>query len=301
MRVVVGGGSGFVGSALCRLLGSRGHTVTLVSRSPGSGRVTWGQLEARGLPPCDAALNLAGLPALGDPLRRWSPELSAELRGSRVETTAALARAVWAARPRPRTWLLVTGVGYYRPSRTARYTEDSPGGDSDLWARLVAAWEAAARLPESPGGRQASPVRHVVVRPGVVLGKGGGIVSRVLWPFRLGLGGPMGSGTQPFPWVHVDDLAGIVAHALETPSVCGVLNAVAPGAVTNADFARELGRALGRPALLPMPSWLVNAALGRERGLLLLRGQQVSPQRTLESGYRFKFPELAAALQEVVS
>ncbi|XP_032806126.1 epimerase family protein SDR39U1 [Petromyzon marinus] len=297
MRVVVGGGSGFVGSALCRLLGSRGHTVTLVSRSPGSGRVTWEELKARGLPPCDAALNLAGLPAI-DPLRRWSPELSAELRSSRVETTAALARAVSEAKPRPHTWLLVTGVGYYRPSRTAHYTEDSPGGDSDFWAQLVTAWETAAKLP---GSQQESAVRQVVVRPGLVLGKGGGAMSRMVWPFWLGLGGPIGNGKQPFPWVHVDDLAGIIAHALETPSVCGVLNAVAPSAVSNADFARELGRALGRPALLPMPGFFVNAMLGRERGLLLLQGQSVSPKRTLESGYRFKFPELAPALEEVVS
>ncbi|NWW39759.1 D39U1 protein, partial [Panurus biarmicus] len=253
------------------------------------------ELSRSGLPLCDAVVNLAGENVL-NPFRRWGDAFCREVINSRVETTKTLAKAIAAAEQPPRAWVLVTGVGYYRPSPTAEYTEDSPGGDFDFFSRLVSSWEAAALIP-------GSQTRGVVVRSGVVLGRDGGAISQMLLPFRLGLGGPMGSGLQPFPWIHIQDLSGIVCHALEKESVQGILNGVAPSSpgTSNGRFAAELAAALGRPALLPVPAWAVRAVFGAERAAMLLQGQRVLPKRTLESGYRFIFPELPAALQDVVA
>ncbi|XP_073166228.1 epimerase family protein SDR39U1 isoform X3 [Lepidochelys kempii] len=247
MRVLVGGGTGFVGGALTQLLRSRGHEVTHVSRHLGPDRISWDELARSGLPPCDAAVNLAGENVL-NPLRRWDDPFRRVVVTSRVATTKTLAKAIAEAERPPRAWVLVTGVG-------------------------------------------------------VVLGKGGGAVSQMLWPFRLGLGGPVGSGLQPFPWIHVRDVAGVVCHALETEGVHGVLNGVSPASpsTSNADFARELGSALGRPALLPLPSWAVRGVFGAERAVMLLEGQRVAPKRTLESGYCFVYPDLPSALRDIVS
>ncbi|KAM6314899.1 epimerase family protein SDR39U1 [Aegotheles albertisi] len=295
MRVLVGGGTGFVGRALTQLLRSRGHQVTPVSRHRGPDRLSWEELSQSGLPLCDAVVNLAGENVL-NPFRRWSDAFCREVFNSRIETTKTLAKAIADSEQPPRAWVLVTGVGYYRPSPTAEYTEDSLGGDFDFFSRLVSSWEAAALIP-------GSPARGVVVRSGVVLGRDGGAISQMLWPFRLGLGGPLGSGLQPFPWIHVRDLAGIVCHALETESVRGVLNGVSPSspATSNGTFARELAVALGRPALLPVPAWALRAVLGAERAALLLEGPRVLPKRTLESGYSFIFPHLDGALKDIVA
>ncbi|KAJ7313037.1 hypothetical protein JRQ81_004301 [Phrynocephalus forsythii] len=295
MRVLVGGGTGFVGRTLTQLLQSRGHDVTVISRQPGKNRITWEDLSRMGLPPCDGAVNLSGENVL-NPFRRWNESFRQEVVDSRVKPTEILAKAIAEAEHPPRAWVLVTGVGYYKPSNTSRYTEDSPGGDFDFFSRLVTRWEAAAKIPE---GR----TRQVVVRSGVVLGKDGGAVAQMLWPFRLGLGGPIASGRQPFPWIHVVDLAGIVTHALEKEGVTGILNGVSPTAVitTNGDFARAMGSALQRPALLPLPGFAVSAIFGPERSVMLLEGQRVEPKRTLETNYRFAFPDLPSALHDILA
>ncbi|XP_032035198.1 epimerase family protein SDR39U1 isoform X1 [Hylobates moloch] len=318
MRVLVGGGTGFIGTALTQLLNARGHEVTLVSRQPGPGRITWvrpssgsgweggvgrgrgtvcflrqDELAASGLPSCDAAVNLAGENIL-NPLRRWNETFQKEVLGSRLETTQLLAKAITKALQPPKAWVLVTGVAYYQPSLTAEYDEDSPGGDFDFFSNLVTKWEAAARLP-------GDSTRQVVVRSGVVLGRGGGAIGHMLLPFRLGLGGPIGSGYQFFPWIHIGDLAGILTHALEANHVHGVLNGVAPSSATNAEFAQTLGAALGRRAFIPLPSTVVQAVFGRERAIMLLEGQKVIPRRTLATGYQYSFPELGAALKEIVA
>ncbi|XP_012920749.1 epimerase family protein SDR39U1 isoform X2 [Heterocephalus glaber] len=206
-----------------------------------------------------------------------------------------LAKAITKAPQAPQAWIVVTGVAYYQPSLTAEYDEASPGGDFDFFSKLVTRWEAVARLP-------GDSTRQVVVRSGVVLGRGGGAIGHMLLPFRLGLGGPIGSGRQFFPWIHIRDLVGILTHALEANHVQGILNGVAPASTTtSAEFARALGAALGRPAFIPVPSTVVQAVFGQERAIMLLEGQKVVPRRTLATGYQYSFPELEAALKEVVA
>lgn len=155
--------------------------------------------------------------------------------------------------------------------------------------------QAASRL-------RGLPVPSLLPVLGVVLGRGGGAIGHMLLPFRLGLGGPIGSGHQFFPWIHIQDLAGILTHALEANHVQGILNGVAPASTTtNAEFAQSLGTALGRPAFIPLPGTVVRAVFGRERAIMLLEGQKVVPRRTLATGYQYSFPELGAALKEIVA
>ncbi|XP_063157545.1 epimerase family protein SDR39U1 [Candoia aspera] len=295
MRVLIGGGTGFIGRNLSQVLKNRGHEVTLISRHPGKNRFTWDELSRLGLPPCEGVVNLAGANVL-NPLQRWNDSFRQEVISSRVETTKSLAKAIAATEYPPRAWVLVTGVGYYQPSHITKYTEESPGGDFDFFSRLVTSWEEAAKIP-------GDATRQVVVRSGVVLGRDGGAIGQMLWPFRLGLGGPIASGHQPFPWIHVVDLAGIVTHALEQQGLSGVFNGVSPSAVgtTNRDFAQAMGSALRRPAFLPLPGFVVRAIFGSERSIMLLEGQCVIPKRTLESAYSFLFPDLSSALQDILA
>lgn len=305
MRVLIGGGSGFIGRELTRLLGKSGHEVTLISRQPGPGRITWAQLESDGLPPCEAAVNLSG-ENLMNPMRWWNESYKKDLFSSRINTTKTLAQAIAASPNPPRSWVLVTGVACYKPSLTAEYTEDSEWTPFDLLSRLVKEWEAAALLPED----MAQTTKQVVIRPGAVLGRDGGAMKQMLLPFWLGLGGTLGSGRQPFPWIHVSDMAGVIAHALgpgsspdapvSHPVLPQVLNGVAPAHNTNYEFTKELGRALRRPTVFPVPAFVVNALLGSERALVLTQGQRVSPKRTLETGYQYQYPDLTSALKEIV-
>ncbi|XP_055359793.1 epimerase family protein SDR39U1 isoform X2 [Betta splendens] len=288
MRVLVGGGSGFVGRELTRLLQAKGHEVTVISRQPGPGRITWDELETRGLPLCEGAVNLAG-ESLMNPLR------------CRIDTTKTLAQAIAASPNPPHSWVLVSGLACYKPSLTAQYTEDSEWTPFDLFSKLVKEWEASALLPDSV----AKITKQVVIRSGIVLGRGGAMKQMML-PFLLGLGGTLGSGSQPFPWIHVSDLAGIIAHSLEhrvdtpSPSPPQVLNGVAPALNTNYEFTKELGRILRRPTVFPVPGFVLNVLMGSERAAILTEGQKVIPKRTLESGFQYKYTDLTSALKEIV-
>lgn len=303
MRVLVGGGSGFVGRELTRLLRDKGHEVTVISRQPGPGKITWGELESRGLPPCEGAVNLAGENVL-NPLRWWNESYKKDLFSSRIDTTKALSQAIASSPSPPHSWVLVSGVACYKPSLTAEYTEESDWAPFDLLSQLVKEWEAAALLPDSA----AKTTKQVVIRAGAVLGRDGGAMKQMLLPFWLGLGGTLGSGNQPFPWIHVSDLAGIIARSLEPPANTEapapppqVYNGVAPALTTNYEFTKELGRILRRPTIFPVPEFVMSALLGSERAVILTQGQKVKPIKTLESGYQFKYPDLTSALKQIVA
>ncbi|KAM9501470.1 epimerase family protein SDR39U1 [Clarias gariepinus] len=301
MRVLIGGGSGFIGRELIRLLKVKGHEVTVISRHPGVGRITWADLESAGLPVCDAVVNLAGENIL-NPLRRWSESYRADVFNSRINTTRSLTHCITSSHTPPQSWVLITGLACYRPNGETQYTEDSEWTTFDLWSQLVKEWEEVGRLP----GNATENTRQVVIRSGVVLGRGGGAIQQMLPPFWLGLGGTLGSGSQPFPWIHVSDLAGIIAHSLDPSCVPAsprpaVFNGVAPALNTNLEFTRELGQALRRPTPLPVPEFLLRAALGPERAAILTQGARVVPRRALESGFRFQYPDLTSALRQILS
>jgi uncharacterized protein len=313
IHVVVGGGSGFIGAALTRALRERGDRVTWISRAPGADRITWDGLRAEGLPACDAVVNLAGKHIL-NLQQPWDDAYKAELIASRVETTRALVNSINASVSPPSVFVSTAGKCFYG-TRELTGREDYPILDEssepmglDYPAELVRQWESAA-------GGVDPRVRHAKVRVGVVLGA----VERKSWlgrfwrigaargflpiirlPFCLGLGCAIGSGKQPFPWIHIDDMVGVLMHVIDEPGTSGKYNAVAPGIVNNADFTRAFGRALRRPVVWTAPSWLVRAIVGDERSSILLEGQHVVPRRTLESGYRFRFPTIDAALDNLV-
>lgn len=295
MQVIIGGGTGFLGSALRRLLQQKGHEVTVVSRSAGKGKITWNQLNRDGLPQCDAVVGLSGENVL-NPLKRWNESFKQEVRDSRLKTTGSLVKAITEANQPPKVFVCTSAIGFYPTSDTEVYTEDSPPNDVDFMTRLCIDWEEATKLPDSH-----SNVRRVTVRTGIVLGKDGGAMQSMIWPFWFGVGGIMGSGKQLFPWIHIDDLAGIFAHAIENENVNGVLNGVAPSIATNHGFTKAMGAAMCRPTVLPLPGFVVNTMFGGERGKMLLEGQNVVPKRTLESGYQYKFDNIDNALTDIMS
>lgn len=302
MRIVLSGGTGFIGSALRESLVEKGHEVVILTRqsarenqpgvrtryrswNPGT-KGTW-ENEVDGV---DAVINLAGEPIVG---KRWTPEQKQKIGKSRVQATQAIVKAIKDARKKPFLLLNASAIGYYGPHRDEELTEESPAGD-DFLARTCQAWEAEARRAEGLG------LRVVRLRIGIVLEKGGGALAKMLPPFQMGLGGPLGTGKQWMSWIHLKDLVGMIHFILERKEVRGVVNGTSPNAVRMKEFARTLGRALHRPAIFPVPEFVVRILLG-EMSDVLLKGQRVLPKRALEAGYPFKYPELESALKEILS
>jgi uncharacterized protein len=297
MRVLVSGASGLVGAALVPFLRTQGHRVLrLVRRAPESAdEVKWnpdsGRLDLAAADEIDAVVHLAGA-GIAD--ARWTAERRREIRDSRVVATRALAETL-ASLPRPpRVVVGGSAIGFYGDGGDAWLDETSPAGSGFL-AELTRAWEAAWAPLDRAG------TRRVYLRTGVVLSSRGGALAKLLTPFRLGLGGRVGNGNQWWSWISIDDQLGAIGHALATDSVRGPLNAVAPMPVTSFEFARTLGRVLGRPSALPAPAWALRAALGR--GLAdeaLLASQRARPATLAATGYRFRHEKLEAALRHVL-
>lgn len=290
MRILVTGGTGFVGRHLLDHLERAGHSVSLVSRRPNVG-VGWEEDSlARAVEAHEAIVHLAGAGIFD---RRWSAAYRDEIRASRVDTTRRVAELC--ARVGDRRLVSTSAVGYYGP-QARDGDEGSPPGE-DFLAGVCRDWEAALEPARAAG------IPTAVVRTGVALGADGGALKRMLLPFRLGLGGPLGSGRQPFPWIHVDDLCRLYAHLVTRrdggEAFDGPFNAVAPGLCDQRSFARTLGRVLGRPAFLPAPAPALRLALGGVAEVLL-EGQGVAPRRTLATGFTFGHPNLEPALRELV-
>lgn len=294
MHVLVTGGTGFIGRALCPALLQAGHRVSVLTRdATRAARILPGVQALEDLAQADAAdaaINLAGEPLAEG---RWSETRKRRFRTSRIGTTRTLLE--WIARQpdaqRPRCLLSGSAIGYYGDAGERVLDEASPAGD-DFAAQLCRDWEAEAARARELG------VRVTLLRTGVVLGRDGGALARMLPPFRLGLGGRMGDGRQWMSWIHRDDHVGLLLWLLERGGD-GAYNATAPAPVTNADFARQLGKALHRPALLPAPAAALRLAFG-EMADLLLGSQRVLPARAQQEGYAFRYPELGAALSAAV-
>ncbi len=279
MNVLLLGGSGFVGRHLAAALRERGDAVTIASlRDPAA--------AARAAAACDAVVNLAGEPLA----QRWNAALKRRVQESRVDAPRRFLELAGQNSRRPAVYVSASAIGYYGTSETATFDEESPPGD-DFLARVCVAWEREAGRASELG------MRVAIVRTGVALGSDGGALSKILPPFRAGAGGRVGSGQQWLSWVHVDDLAGIYLMSLD--GVQGVVNACAPNPVTNSQFTEDLGAALHRPAKLPVPTLALRALLG-EGADILLKGQRVLPRKAELLGYRFRFPELKAALENLL-
>ena len=288
MKVLLTGASGFVGSHLSKRLRAAGHQVLPVSRRPAAGGYDWSDASLeRGVLEADAVIHLAG-ENLFD--KRWTATQKEVLRSSRMQPTMKLAKLV-AAR-KPACLISSSAVGYYGASEDVHFVETSPRGQGFL-ADLCGEWEGATSAAADAG------VRTAIVRTGVALGRGGGALAKMLLPFKLGIGGPLGSGRQWLSWVHIDDLVALFQFLLEKEGASGPFNATAPQPVTMKTFATALGRALHRPAIFPVPGPMLKLALG-EVADVLLTGQYVEPQRAREGGFTFRFANVDAALHDVV-
>jgi uncharacterized protein (TIGR01777 family) len=299
-RVVVAGGSGFVGRGLVEELAARGYEVAVLSRRPGravaglpeSARVVGWEADWAGeLPGAAGVVNLAGASIGGG---RWTAQRKQAILSSRVETTGRLVDAIRAlpASRRPPVLVSASGIDYAGDRGEEPVTEEAEPGDSFL-AGVCVAWEDAARRAEALG------VRVVLMRTAFVFGRGAPAVRLLALPFRLFVGGPLGSGRQWFPWISLEDTVRLYALALERHSLTGPVNAVAPEQVRQRELARELGRVLRRPAVFPTPAPLLRLALG-EQADLLLHGQRAEPRKALEAGFEFRHPLLHATLEEAL-
>jgi hypothetical protein len=292
MHVLVTGGTGLVGRPLRKALAAAGHAVTVVSREPmrvPARAVGWDDLDAI-MPEVDAVVNLAGA-SIAD--GRWTAKRKTAIRRSRVEGTRSLVLAMGRAARKPQVLVSASAVGVYGPQGDEPVDETAPSGAGFL-ASVCRAWESEASAATALG------VRVVLLRLGVVLAPGGGALGRMLIPFRAGVGGRLGSGRQWMSWVHVDDVVGLVLAALQTEALAGPVNATAPHPVTNRDFTKALGRAVERPAFLPVPGLVLRLALG-EMASMLLTGQRVLPAAATDAGYTFQFPEIDGALAACVT
>src|SRR5262249_8676761 len=301
MRVFITGATGFLGSALTARLVADGHRVVAWVRSIERARARLGadvdlvQVSAgfdaliAGVSGADAVVNLAGEPLIG---RRWTVERRLVLEASRVQVTDDLVRAVAAASARPRVLVSGSGCVCYGDRVDERLTEQSSRGD-DFLGRLCRDWERAAMAADALG------LRVVLSRTAVVLGRGGGALAQMLPPFKLGLGGPIGSGRQYMPWIHLSDFTASLAAALTDARYRGPITAVAPQEATSRAFAAALGHALHRPAVLPVPAFALRAIFG-EAATVLLASQRVEPRALLDRGFIFSFPDLDGALASII-
>jgi uncharacterized protein (TIGR01777 family) len=299
MKVVVTGATGTIGSAVVRALQQRGDEVTVLSRDRARARERLGDVDAHewadpksepapagALEGRDAVVHL-----LGEPIaQRWSSAAKREIDESRRLGTRNLVEGLRATEARPSVLVSQSAVGYYGPRGDEPLDEDAPPG-SDFLARVVVAWEDEARKAEELG------MRVAIARTGVVLSQDGGALEKMLPPFKLGVGGPVAGGKQYVPWVHMDDVVGVILFALGHDQASGPLNATAPEPVTNKELSKALGRVLHRPAFAPVPALAVKALYG-EMATIVITGQRAVPKRLRELGYTWKRPDLESALRD---
>lgn len=306
MKIAITGATGFVGSRLTARLHEEGHQVVVLTRSTATAQAlfpatTFPNLEIVTYTPqalgdwqyclsgCEGVVNLAGA-AIAE--QRWTPERKQEILESRSRGTQTLVDAIAAANPKPQVLVNASAIGYYGTSETETFTEQSAAGD-DFLAQVCQDWEAAAQTVEQLG------VRLVIPRIGIVLGDGGAI-AKMIPPFRMFAGGPIGTGKQWFSWIHREDLVQFMITALHTPQMRGVYNATAPQPLRMGEFCQVLGQAMGRPSWLPVPNFVIETLLG-DGAIVVLEGQQVLPQALESQGFTYQYPEAAGAIAEVLS
>ncbi|MCO7504874.1 MULTISPECIES: TIGR01777 family oxidoreductase [Pseudomonas] len=296
MHILLTGGTGLIGRHLCRFWLDRGYRLTVWSRRPaqvaqvcGAGVRGIARLDELGDEPVDAVVNLAGAPIADRP---WTSHRRALLWASRITLTEQLIAWLQGRQQRPAVLISGSAVGWYGDGGERELTELSQPVKEDFASQLCIAWEETALRAEALG------MRVVLVRTGLVLAAEGGFLSRLRLPFKLGLGGPIGSGRQWMPWVHLDDQIALIDFLLQREDASGPYNACAPEPVRNREFARRLGRALHRPAFMPLPALVLRAGLG-ELSVLLLGGQRARPVRLLAAGFTFRYNDVQSALDDL--
>lgn len=295
MNITLTGANGFLAKTLIERLQKEGHQLHVLGRKPveGLGFSNWDAMS--GPPPedslktADAIVHLAGEPVA----QRWTPDVKRKIRDSRILGTRNLVHGLSTQSRRPRVLISGSATGYYGSRGDEVLTEKSAPGD-DFLAQVCVDWEKEAQMAESLG------VRVVRLRTGVVLGKNGGALQKILPPFRLGLGGRISSGKQWMPWIHIDDIAGLIKFAIKHEQTSGPLNGTAPKPATNTEFTETLAQALRRPAVFTVPAFALKLAYG-EMASVVLGSQRAVPAGAQSAGYRFEFQELAVALADVVA
>jgi uncharacterized protein (TIGR01777 family) len=299
MRVLVTGASGLIGSAVCDALLARGDEVVGLTRDPERARPknptvrwhAWQPVTERPPPEAFEEVN-AVVNLIGEEInQRLTDRAKKSIRDSRITASKNLLQGVEAARDRPRVFVGQSAVGYYGHRGEQIVDEDAPPGPSAFDVDLVVEWEAAERQAETVG------MRVVILRTAPILTKTSGLLRQLLLPFKLGLGGPIAGGDQYLPWIHLDDEVGMILWALGSEDATGAINAAAPNAVTNREFSKALGRALNRPAVIPVPKLAVAAIRGRELAEIVSGGARVVPRRAQDLGYRFKYERIDEAME----
>lgn len=297
-RLLITGGSGFIGSRLVPVLIEQGYDVVILTRNPDqtarqfkhtvSSINQFDSLDDTDV--FDVVINLAGQ---GITDKRWTPDIKRQLRESRITTTRKLIRYLQVSEKKPECFISGSAIGYYGDQGEKLVDEDA-SGDSSFSSKLCLDWEAEAKPAELLG------IRTCYLRTGIVLGDKGGALAKMLPAFKLGLGGSMGDGRQWMSWIHIDDLIGIIIHAINDKEIKGAINGTSPNPVTNRAFSSTLARVLRRPAFFPLPAFVLKLLLGEMAKELLLSGQRVIPEKILLAGYNFQYAELENALREVL-
>ncbi|NEP02873.1 MAG: TIGR01777 family protein [Symploca sp. SIO2E9] len=300
MKVAITGATGFVGSRLVECLQAKGHQPLILTRNSTTASRSFPNLEIitytpkksgnwqKAIAGCDGVINLAGEPIAEN---RWTSECKQEIFDSRKLGTQKIVEAIAMANPKPAVLVNASAIGYYGTSETATFDETSPTG-RDFLAKVCQAWEAEAEKVKAAG------IRLVILRLGIVLGDGGAL-AKMITPFKLFAGGPIGTGRQWFSWIHRDDLVNLIIEALTNQELEGTLNATAPKPVLMSELSETLGDVLNRPSWLPVPSFALEALLG-EGSQVVLEGQRVLPKRTTSYGFEYQYPNLKQALAQIL-
>ena len=296
MRILITGANGLIGTALQRSFDEIGHELLLASRKEAkdSQHIQWdvekGFSEPERLEGVDAVVHLAGESVFG---LSWSDAKKKAIRDSRVDGTRSVVEAISRLKARPNVLVAASAIGFYGDRGDEEMTESSAAGDTFL-AEVSKEWESEARRAEDAG------IRTVLLRTGIILSKDGGALGTMLLPFKLGIGGVVGSGKQWMSWISIDDHIRVINYAIEYENVRGAVNSVSPNPVTNGEFTKTLGEVLYRPTILPLPSFAVNMVFGEMGDALLLASTRVVPKRLEDAGFEFKYPELKTAIEHAV-
>jgi uncharacterized protein (TIGR01777 family) len=306
MKIAITGATGFVGSRLVKKLNDAGYQILILTRNPEKAKrvfpssafpnletVKYTPKESgdwqKAISGCDAVINLAGEPIS----ERWTPQHKQEILESRQLGTRNLVEAIAQAESKPQLLISGSAIGYYGTSETATFDETNPPGN-DFLAEVCQQWEAEANKVKELG------VRLVIFRIGIVLGNDGGALAKMIGPFKMFAGGPIGSGRQWFSWIHRDDLVNLILEAIKRTDMAGIYNATAPNPVRMTEFCQTLGEVINRPSWLPVPEFALELLLG-DGAKVILEGQQVLPKQTQSLGFQYQYPDLKPALTEILS